>query len=92
MNYLLLSYHELRYYDVPNIYLTPHSTLPFGGLFLAGGLAPKLLPRIKTVLKPAFLTDPIMGDLLAQVPLYVVMNEDVGLVGAKVRALRLALS
>jgi glucokinase len=65
--------------------------LPYGGLYIAGGLAPKLLPRLREVLVSSYLTDPVMHDLVASFPLYVVTNEFVGLLGATVRAHRLLL-
>eukprot|EP00051_Salpingoeca_urceolata_P002495 m.50713 g.50713 ORF g.50713 m.50713 type:complete len:175 (+) comp12172_c0_seq1:78-602(+) len=67
--------------------------LPVGGLYIAGGLAPKLLPKVKTVLTETYLKgDPLMGDLIATVPLRVVRNESVGLLGARVKALQLLQS
>ncbi len=41
------------------------------------------------VLVPAYLSDPVMGDVIRQFPLYVVKNDLVGVLGARVRAFRL---
>ncbi len=58
-------------------------------MYLGGGLAPKLLSRLKTVLTTAYLDDPVMGGMLSTFPLYAVLNDDVGLLGARVRAVQL---
>lgn len=66
--------------------------LPQGGLFIAGGLAPKLLPMMD-LLKESFLKgDGLMDELIASCPLHVVLDDGVGLLGAKVRAHILAQS
>jgi glucokinase len=54
-----------------------------GGVFLAGGIAPKILPalRRKTFLE-AFRRKPPMEDLLARIPLRVVLDPRLGLYGA----------
>ena len=77
--------------DLPPLTHTDPRTrhLPFGGLYIAGGLAPKLLERVKTVLVESYQSDAVMGDLVATVPLLVVLNEFVGVLGARVRAHRL---
>ena len=65
-------------------------TMCYGGMYLAGGLAPKLLPGIKEHLVEAYTNaDPLMGDLIRQFPLIACKNESVGMIGAKVRAFRL---
>lgn len=56
---------------------------------MAGGLAPKLLPRLRDVLVKSYLRDSLMHDLIASFPLHVVKNEFVGVLGALVRAHRL---
>ena len=67
--------------------------MPAGGLFIAGGVAPKLRPRLEEVLVVSYLQDDkLMGDLVAQYPLYLVVNDDLGLMGALVRAKMLANS
>lgn len=64
--------------------------LPSGGLYVAGGMAPRLLPRLRTVMAQAYGADPVMGALIRTFPLYAVLNDDVGLLGARVRAFYLA--
>ena len=64
--------------------------MPYGGLYLAGGLTPKLLSRIKTVLTAAYTQgDPLMKDVIQTFPLYACLDEHVGLLGARVRAIRM---
>jgi glucokinase len=64
--------------------------MPYGGLYLAGGLTPKLLAKIKTVLTAEYTDgDPLMKDVIRTFPLYACMNEHVGLLGARVRAVRM---
>ncbi|MGB0678675.1 MAG: glucokinase [Polyangiales bacterium] len=63
--------------------------LPTGGLFIAGGIAPRLLPKMQA---PAFLqafTDKgRMSPLLEAMYVAVIQNTDVGLLGAREAALR----
>lgn len=56
--------------------------LPTGGLFVAGGIAGKLLPLIRAGFLPAFLDKGRMSPLLAKIPVAVVTNPEVGLLGA----------
>jgi glucokinase len=64
-------------------------TLPFGGLFVAGGIAPKLLPLIQRgEFMRAFLAKGRMQPILDRVRVSVVLDDRVGLLGAR----RLALS
>jgi glucokinase len=60
-----------------------------GGVFLAGGIAPKILPALR---RPAFLRSfrnkPPMDGLLATVPVRVVMEPELGLIGAAAAAYR----
>ena len=63
--------------------------LPSGGLMVAGGIPPKLQPRIGEKLKEFYLADPLMGDLIQSFPLFIVDYPDLGLLGARVRAQRL---
>ena len=56
---------------------------------MGGGLAPRLLARIRTVLRDSYLSDPLMGGLINTFPLYAVLDDNVGLLGARVRAYRL---
>ena len=41
--------------------------MAFGGIYIAGGLAPKLQPRVQQVMPAVYLDDPVMRDLIAQV-------------------------
>jgi glucokinase len=63
--------------------------MPSGGLFVAGGIPPKLQPRLSEKLPQHYLADKLMGELIGTVPLFLVDNDDLGLLGARVRAQRL---
>jgi glucokinase len=63
--------------------------MPSGGLFLAGGIPPKLMPMIGEKMAEHYLNDSVMAGVISTFPLYLVMNDDLGLLGAKVRAMRL---
>lgn len=64
--------------------------LPYGGLYVAGGIAPKILPLIQ---QDRFLLNFTqkgrMRPLLEDIPLHVVLNQEVGLIGAAICAIRL---
>ncbi|MDM9381030.1 glucokinase [Chlorogloeopsis sp. ULAP01] len=64
--------------------------LPYGGLYVAGGIAPKILPLIK---KGEFLLNFTykgrMRPLLEEIPVHIVLNQQVGLIGAAIYAARL---
>ena len=54
-----------------------------GGVYIAGGIAPKILPALRSpVFKQAFTNKIKMYNLLKQIPVFVVKNEKVGLLGA----------
>ena len=54
-----------------------------GGLFLAGGISPKILPKLKgPCFMQAFLDKGRMRHLVEAMPVHVVINEKVGLLGA----------
>lgn len=54
-----------------------------GGLFIGGGIPPKVLPILKKKdFRKAFLTHKTMGHLLAKVPVHVILNDDTALEGA----------
>jgi len=58
-------------------------TLATGGVFLAGGIAPKILPRLSGPLfMQAFLGKGRMQPLLEAMPVRVITNEKTGLLGA----------
>lgn len=57
--------------------------LPYGGLYIAGGIAPQILPLIlEGGFRQAFFQKGRMSDLLKKIPLYVVKNLEAGLIGA----------
>lgn len=61
-----------------------------GGVFIAGGIAPKILSAFADGLfLRTFLDKGRMQDLLATFPVYIVVNERVGLLGAALAASRL---
>ncbi|MEH2326189.1 MAG: glucokinase [Nostoc sp.] len=64
--------------------------LPYGGLYIAGGIAPKILPLIENngfLLN--FTQKGRMRRLLEEIPVYVILNPQVGLIGAALCAARL---
>lgn len=64
--------------------------LPYGGLYVAGGIAAKILPLIQEgSFIHAFTHKGRVSPLLERVPVHVVLNPQVGLIGAAVRATRL---
>lgn len=63
--------------------------LPKGGLYVAGGIAPKILAKMKDGgFLEAFLAKGRFAGLLATIPVQVVKNPKVGLLGAALVALR----
>ena len=61
------------------------------GVFVGGGIAPKILPALRDgIFLEAFLAKPPMTDLLARVPVSVILNDEAGLLGAAVHAQSLA--
>ena len=73
--------------------LTALQLLPTGGLYICGGIPCRdiVIDVIKQMLSPGlFVDDMVMGEFIQQqISLHVVLNSDCGLLGAKVRALRL---
>ena len=68
---------------------------PSGGVYIAGGIVPRLMSRVqkKGGLLNAFLNRagrPQFHEILKTVPLFVVTNTKVGLLGSREYALRLA--
>lgn len=64
--------------------------LPYGGLYVAGGIAAKILPLIKEgQFLRAFGQKGRVSPLLERVPVQVVLNPQVGLIGAAICASRL---
>lgn len=61
------------------------------GVFIGGGIAPKILPALQEgAFMQAFLAKAPMDDLVAGIPVHVVLHADTGLLGAAVCAQRLA--
>lgn len=57
--------------------------LAVGGVFLAGGIAPKILPKLSGPLfMQAFLSKGRLQPLLEAIPVHVITNEKTGLLGA----------
>lgn len=66
--------------------------LAYGGVFVAGGIAPKILNRLK---QPDFISafnrKGRMSNLVTKIPVAIVLNEKVGLMGAALHASRVPL-
>ncbi len=61
--------------------------LPYGGLYLAGGIAPKILPLLQHgVFMKAFSSKGRMRPLLEKVPVRIILDPKVGLLGAALTA------
>ena len=66
------------------------ATLARGGVFIAGGIAPRIAGRLQDgTFVRAFANKGRFSDLLSSVPVHVVMNPQVGLLGAIQEATRL---
>lgn len=61
-------------------------TLPTGGLYLAGGVTLHVRPHLRPGFLAAFLNKGRMSPLLAEIPVSVVLRNDVGRLGAAVVA------
>ena len=58
-----------------------------GGVFIGGGIAPKILPALEEgAFVRAFRAKAPLESLLASIPIRVILNEQAGLVGAAVHA------
>jgi glucokinase len=58
-----------------------------GGLYIGGGIAPKILPALSTGLfMRAFLAKPPLEEMLNRMPVKVILNSEAGLLGAAVYA------
>jgi glucokinase len=54
-----------------------------GGVYLGGGIPPKILPKLKDgTFMAAFVRKGRFADLLAQIPVYVILNDRTGLLGS----------
>ncbi|MCU0524484.1 MAG: glucokinase [Elainella sp. Prado103] len=57
--------------------------LPYGGLYIAGGVAAKNLPLMKSgIFLNAMINKGRMRALMERVPVHIILNEKVGLIGA----------
>jgi glucokinase len=62
--------------------------LPFGGVYVAGGIALKILPKLKDgTFVQAFSDKLQLSRQLAKIPIFVVLNEDAPVLGAAYQAL-----
>jgi glucokinase len=67
--------------------------LAFGGVYIAGGIAPKILSKMKDgSFFHAFCDKTKFSPVLARIPIYVVLNEDAPVCGAAYQALAAARS
>lgn len=65
--------------------------LAYGGVFLAGGIAVKILPRLQTSsFCRSFADKGPMTEILSRIPISVMVNEDAPVLGAAYRALAVA--
>ncbi|MEA5617619.1 glucokinase [Cronbergia sp. UHCC 0137] len=64
--------------------------LPYGGLYIAGGIAPKILPLMqKSNFLLNFTQKGRMRSILEEIPVHIILNQQVGLIGAALCASRL---
>jgi glucokinase len=62
------------------------------GVYIGGGIAPKILPALESgPFLEAFRAKEPLADLVATIPVSVILNPDAGLLGAAVRAMELML-
>jgi glucokinase len=65
--------------------------LAYGGVFLAGGIAVKILPKLKeSTFCHSFANKGPMTEILSRIPISVILNEDAPVLGAAHRALAIA--
>jgi glucokinase len=63
-----------------------------GGVYLAGGIAPKILPALREPdFLEAFRAKPPLAELLGRIPVRVVLEQRLGLFGAAAAAYRMAM-
>jgi glucokinase len=66
--------------------------LAFGGVYVAGGIAPKILPKLRDgAFFRAFCDKTMLSPVLSRIPIYVVTNEDAPIWGAAYQALAAVL-
>jgi glucokinase len=67
--------------------------LPYGGLYVAGGIAPKILPMLQQgAFMKAFCSKGRMRPLLEKIPVHVILEPRVGLIGAALMAVTIKSS
>ena len=67
------------------------TTLPRGGVYVAGGISPKILPKLMDgTFMAAFRAKGRLSHMLESMPVRVVLNADAGLIGAASLARELA--
>ena len=66
-------------------------TVATAGVYVGGGIAPKILPALRDgCFLESFRAKEPMADLVATIPVAVILNQDAGLLGAAVHALEMA--
>ena len=66
------------------------TSLPFRGLYIAGGIAPRLIEQIKqSQFLEKFRDKGRMSNMMKDFPVHIIMNTDVGLIGARTYAANL---
>jgi glucokinase len=65
--------------------------MPSGGLYIAGGIAPKLAPKLHVLVDSYCRGDALMASVITSFPLFLCTNDDLGLLGSRVRAARCCL-
>jgi glucokinase len=66
-------------------------TVATAGVYIGGGIAPKILPALRDgCFLESFRAKEPMADLVATIPIAVILNQDAGLLGAAVHALEMA--
>ncbi|HEX7019849.1 MAG TPA: glucokinase, partial [Gemmatimonadaceae bacterium] len=61
------------------------------GVYIGGGIAPKILPAMRSgTFLDAFRSKDPMGDLVATIPVAIILNGDAGLLGSAVYASTIA--
>ena len=63
------------------------TSLPFRGVYIAGGIAPRLIEQIKqSKFLEKFRDKGRMSNMMKDFPIHIIMNTDVGLIGARTYA------
>ena len=66
------------------------TVMAVGGVYVAGGIAPRIMPKLRDgTFMNAFRDKGRLSNVLARIPVSVIVNPDVGLIGAAVAAMRL---